>query len=52
MDRFGERGGVIRFRTEKNRIRLEINLGAAARARLKISSELLKLARIVGGAAG
>ena len=52
MDRFAERGGVIRFRTEKSRIRLEVNLGAAARARLKISSELLKLARIVGEEAG
>lgn len=48
MDRFAERGGVIRFRTERSRVRLEINLAVAERARLKISSELLKLARIVG----
>jgi uncharacterized protein DUF4154 len=47
MDQFAERGGVIRFRMDGDRVRLDINPGAAARARLKISSELLKLARIV-----
>ena len=52
-DRFAERGGVVGLRTEKDRIRLDINLELAERARLKISSELLKLARIVSaGAAG
>jgi len=51
MDHFAERGGVIRFRMDGDRVRLDINPGAAARARLKISSELLKLARIVGPAA-
>jgi hypothetical protein len=52
MDRFAERGGVIRFRMDKSRVRLEINPSAAERARLKISSELLKLARIVGQGTG
>lgn len=47
-DRFAERGGIICFRMEKDRIRLDINLAVAERARLRISSELLKLARIVG----
>jgi hypothetical protein len=47
MDHFAERGGIIRFETDKRRIRLEINVVVAERARLKISSELLKLARIV-----
>jgi hypothetical protein len=51
MDHFAERGGVIRFRMDGDRVRLDINPAAAARARLKISSELLKLARIVGPAA-
>ena len=51
MDRFAERGGVIRLRMDGERVRLDINPGAATRARLKISSELLKLARIVGPAA-
>lgn len=48
MDRFAERGGVICFRSDKDRIRLEINLAVAERSGLRISSELLKLARIVG----
>jgi hypothetical protein len=48
MERFAERGGAIRFHTEASRVRLEINVAVAARARLKISSELLKLAKIVG----
>jgi len=52
MSRFAERGGVIELKTEGGRVRLEINLGAGERARLKISSELLKLARIVGKSAG
>ena len=47
MDEFAERGGVIRFRVEQDRVRLDINVAAAERARLRISSQLLKLARIV-----
>lgn len=43
------RGGVvIRFFTESNRIRLRINLDAAKRAGLTISSKLLRSAEIVG----
>jgi hypothetical protein len=49
-DHFAERGGIIRFRMDGDRVRLDINPTAAERARLKISSELLKLARIVGPA--
>jgi hypothetical protein len=52
IDHFAERGGVIRFRMDGDRVRLDINPSAAERARLKISSELLKLARIVGPASG
>ena len=48
VDHFAERGGIIRFRMDGDRVRLDINPTAAERARLKISSELLKLARIVG----
>ena len=47
MDKFAETGGMIRLRKIENKIRLEINEGSAARAGLKISSQLLKLARIV-----
>jgi uncharacterized protein DUF4154 len=47
MDKFAESGGMIRLRKIENKIRLEINEASAARAGLKISSQLLKLARIV-----
>jgi YfiR/HmsC-like len=49
---FAEKGGVIRFRVEGDRVRLEINVAAAERSRLKISSQLLRLAQIVGPARG
>jgi hypothetical protein len=52
MSAFAEKGGVIRFRVEQDRIRLEINVAAAERSRLRISSQLLKLARIVEPVAG
>jgi hypothetical protein len=45
----GAGGGVINFTREGNRVRFEINPDAATRARLNISSQLLKLARIVRG---
>jgi hypothetical protein len=45
---FAERGGVIRFKVDRERIRLEINLASAERSGLKISSQLLKIAHLVG----
>lgn len=45
---FARQGVMINFYTEKNRILFEINPPAAARAHLKISSALLRIARIVG----
>jgi len=44
---FAERGGIINFIEERNKIRFEINPEAARRTGFTISSELLKLARIV-----
>jgi hypothetical protein len=44
---FAARGGVINFVVENNRVRFEINLQAAARARLRLSSKLLQLATLV-----
>jgi len=44
---FAQRGGMIRFVTEKNRIRLRINLEAAKAAGLTISSKLLRPAAIL-----
>jgi hypothetical protein len=46
-ERFAGRGGMIRFVTDRNRIRLRINLEVAAAANLKISSKLLRPAEIV-----
>ena len=45
---FAKDGGIINFVLEDNKVHFEINSGAAERARLKISSKLLSLARIVG----
>jgi len=44
---FARSGGVIGFYIEGSKIRFEINLSAAERARLRISSRLLQLARLV-----
>jgi YfiR/HmsC-like len=46
-DDFLKQGGVIRFLTERNRVRLRINLDAARLAGLTISSKLLKAAEVV-----
>src|SRR5258708_569261 len=45
MDRFVQRGGMVGFPIEDNRVRFNINLAAADQAGLKISSQLLKLAK-------
>jgi hypothetical protein len=44
---FAARGGMIQFSLEEKQVRFKINLEAATRADLKISSRLLMLARIV-----
>jgi hypothetical protein len=46
---FASGGGMIRFITENNRIRLRINLAAARSAGLTISSQLLRAADVIGG---
>jgi hypothetical protein len=48
IDGFAERGGIINFVAERNKVRFEINHAAARSKGLTISAELLKLARIVG----
>jgi hypothetical protein len=40
-------GGTINFTVEDNKVQFEINVDAARRARLKISSKLLNLAKVV-----
>jgi hypothetical protein len=48
-DRFLADGGLIRFFLEANRlVRFEVNLPAVERTPLKISSKLLRLAKVVG----
>jgi len=49
MDHFIESGGMIQFVMEEKRVRFGIDVGASSRARLKISSKLLSLARTVTG---
>ena len=47
VDRFCELGGVIALTQDDKHVRFEINLAAAERSRLKVSSKLLRLARRV-----
>ncbi len=44
---FIEKGGMVRFFTERNKLRFAINLEAAKAGKLSISSKLLQLAEIV-----
>jgi hypothetical protein len=46
-DGFAQEGGMINLTLEDNRVHFEINVAAAERAGLKISSKLLSLARVV-----
>jgi len=47
IDGFAQRGGIINFISERNKVRFEINPDTARRLGLTISSELLKLAKLV-----
>ncbi len=47
VDRFCQSGGVIALAMEDSRVRFDVNLDAAERGRLKLSSKLLSLARTV-----
>jgi hypothetical protein len=44
---FVKRGGMVQFILDGNHVHFEINIAAAQRAGLKLSSELLKVARAV-----
>jgi hypothetical protein len=44
---FAAAGGVVNFKMDDGRVGLEINVCAAERARLRISSKLLSLAKII-----
>jgi hypothetical protein len=47
MPQFSQRGGMIQFVLDGNKVRFEINLTAAENAGLTLSSELLKVATAV-----
>jgi hypothetical protein len=47
IEHFAESGGMINFFVERNKVRFEINIGSAEKARLKLSSQLLSLAKVV-----
>ena len=47
IPQFSQRGGMIQFVLEGNRIRFEVNLAATQRAGLTLSSDLLKVATAV-----
>ena len=47
MERFVELGGIINFFVQNNKVRFEINVNSAERAGLKLSSQLLSLAKVV-----
>jgi hypothetical protein len=49
MEGFLEAGGMIQFVSENDRVHFAINVDAASKAKLKMSSKLLSLARVVGG---
>lgn len=52
MEGFLDLGGMIQFVPENNRVRFAINVEAARRAKLKMSSKLLSLAKTVEGKGG
>jgi YfiR/HmsC-like len=52
MEGFTERGGMIAFRLKSDVVNFDINLDQVERARLKMSSQLIRLARNVIGKGG
>jgi hypothetical protein len=47
MNQFAAHGGIVQFSLEEQRVRFNINVDAASKAGLKISSKLLAMAQIV-----
>lgn len=48
IDAFVESGGMIQLYVEDTRVRMAVDVSATTRARLKVSSKMLLLARVVG----
>lgn len=51
MDRFTGLGGIVNFRIIAHKVRFDVNIDAARRAGLRISSQLLTVATVVHDAA-
>lgn len=49
---FARRGGMVRFMTEKGKIRMRINLDSARASNLVISSKLLRASDVIGSREG
>jgi hypothetical protein len=49
IEDFARQGGVINFTMEGDKVRFEINVGAARRAGLELSSKLLRLGKPIAG---
>ncbi|ALG66570.1 YfiR family protein [Beggiatoa leptomitoformis] len=47
VDSFAEMGGIVNLWRDEERIKVEVNLSAAEKVNLKISSRLLQLARVI-----
>jgi hypothetical protein len=48
FDSFTSKGGMFRFFLEDNKIHFEVNVEAVRKSRLKVSSKLMKLAKVYG----
>ena len=47
MDGFSERGGMIALKVQDDVVRFDVNLAQVERARLKMSSQIIRLAQNV-----
>jgi len=50
LERFTERGGMVALRLVDRRVHFDINMEVTERAGLKLSSQLLRLAKVIYGA--
>jgi len=48
-EQFWQKGGIINFTLKEKKVRLEVNLNAARKANVQISSKLLGVADVVNG---
>ncbi len=46
---FAEQGGVLNFALEGGKVKVELNMGAAEKAGVKVSGKLQQVAKVIGG---